>query len=200
MQHFHSIIFQDLKELHWWSIISPSFFIVMLRPTWLHIPGCLILGQWSQHRDYLGREDFSGIAFLWILATSSSYLLLLLGPHRFCLYRAHLCMKWSHGISHFLDEIFNLFHSVVSLYFLRCGLLRAFLSLLAILWNDAFSGLYLSFSPLLFFSLLFTAICKASSESDFAFLPFFFFGMILIPVPVQCHEPPSIVHQALCQI
>ena len=28
-----------------------------LRPTWLHIPGCLALGEWSHHRDYLGHED-----------------------------------------------------------------------------------------------------------------------------------------------
>ena len=28
-----------------------------LRPTWLHIPGCLPLGEWSHHRDSLGRED-----------------------------------------------------------------------------------------------------------------------------------------------
>ena len=28
-----------------------------LRPTWLHIPGCLALGEWSHHHDYLGRED-----------------------------------------------------------------------------------------------------------------------------------------------
>ena len=25
-----------------------------LRPTWLHIPGCLALGEWSHHHDYLG--------------------------------------------------------------------------------------------------------------------------------------------------
>ena len=55
-----------------------------------------------------------------------------------------------------------------------------------------------SFSPLLFTSLLFTAICKASSGSHFAFLHFFFLGMVLIPV--QCHEPLSIVHQGLYQI
>ena len=49
------------------------------------------------------------------------------------------------------------------------------ISLLAILWK------YLSFSPLLFTSLLFTGICKASSDSHFAFLHFFFLGMVLIP-------------------
>ena len=40
----------------------------------------------------------------------------------------------------------------------------------------------LSFSPLLFASLLFTAICKASLDSHFAFLHFFSMGMVLIPV------------------
>ena len=30
------------------------FVVMLLRPTWLHIPGCLALGQWSHHRDYLG--------------------------------------------------------------------------------------------------------------------------------------------------
>ena len=38
------------------------------------------------------------------------------------------------------------------------------------------------FSPLLFTSLLFTAICKASPDSHFAFLHFFSMGMVLIPV------------------
>src|SRR5574340_797249 len=53
---------------------------------------------------------------------------------------------------------------------LHWSLRKAFLSLLAILWNSAFRCLYLSFSPLLFSSLLFTAISKASSDSHFAFL------------------------------
>ena len=57
---------------------------------------------------------------------------------------------------------------------------------------------YFSFSPLLFTSLLFIAICKASPDSQFAFLHFFFLGMALLLSPVQCHKPPSIVHQALC--
>ena len=59
---------------------------------------------------------------------------------------------------------------------------KAFLSLLVILWNSAFKWVYLSFSPLISASLLFTAICKASLDSHFAFLHFFFLGMVLIPV------------------
>ena len=57
---------------------------------------------------------------------------------------------------------------------------KAFLSLLAILWNSSFRWVYLSFSPLPFASLLFSAICKASSDKHFAFLHFFSLGMVLI--------------------
>ena len=57
---------------------------------------------------------------------------------------------------------------------------KAFLSLLAILWNSAFRWVYLSFSPMPLASLPFTAICKASSDNHFAFLHFFFMGMMLI--------------------
>ena len=65
---------------------------------------------------------------------------------------------------------------------LHWSLRKAFLSLLAFLWNFAFKWVYLSFSPLLFTSLLFTVICKASSDSHYAFLHFFFLGMVLTPV------------------
>ena len=64
---------------------------------------------------------------------------------------------------------------------LHWSLRKALLSLLAILWNSAFRCLYLSFSPILFTFLL-TAICKPSSGSHFAWLHFFFLGMVLIPV------------------
>ena len=80
---------------------------------------------------------------------------------------------------------------------LQWSLRKAFLSLLAILWNPAFKWVYLSFSPLPFASLLFTAICKASSDSHFAFLHFYFLGWSWSLSPVQCHEPLSIVLQAL---
>ena len=72
-----------------------------------------------------------------------------------------------------------LFFSSISLHW---SLRKAFLSLLAILWKFAFKWVYLCFSPLIFASLLFQAICKASSDSHFAFLHFLFLGMVLIPV------------------
>jgi len=45
---------------------------------------------------------------------------------------------------------------------LHCSLKKAFVSLLAILWNSAFRWVYLSFSPLPFTSHLFSAICKTT--------------------------------------
>ena len=98
----------------------------------------------------------------------------------------------------FIEHIFALNIPLISLIFLKLYLVfpilllssislhwslwKAFLSLLAILWNSTFRWVYLSFSPLLIASLLFTAICKASSDSHFTFLHFFFLGIILIPV------------------
>ena len=60
----------------------------------------------------------------------------------------------------------------------------------AILWNSAFRCFYLSFSPLLFTSLLFTAIWKASPNSYFAFLHVFSFGM------VSCTMSQTSVHSS----
>jgi len=74
-------------------------------------------------------------------------------------------MKCSLDSSNFLEEIFSLSHSIVFLYFFALFIEEAFLSLLAILWNSACSWVYLSLSPLLFTSLLSSAICKVSSNS-----------------------------------
>ena len=83
---------------------------------------------------------------------------------------------------------------------LHWSLRKAFLSLLDILWNSAFRWVYLSFSPLLLAFLLFSAICKSFSDNHFAFLHFFFLGMVLITASYTTggHKPPSIVPQALC--
>ena len=59
-----------------------------------------------------------------------------------------LCMKCSLGISNFLEEISSLSHSIVFLYFFHWSLWKSFSFFLAILWNSAFKGVYLSFSLL----------------------------------------------------
>ena len=95
----------------------------------------------------------------------------------------------------FIELIFAWNVPLVSLIFLKRSLLfpillfssislhwslrKAFLSPLAVLWNSAFKWEYLSFSPLPFASLLFTAICKASSDNHSAFLYFFSLEMVL---------------------
>ena len=84
-----------------------------------------------------------------------------------------------------------LLFSSISLHWL---LRKAFLSLLVILWNSAFKWVHLLFSPLPLASLLFSAICKASSHNHFAFLHFFFLGMILIPA--SCTMSQTSVHHS----
>jgi len=78
------------------------------------------------------------------------------------------------------------------------SLRKAFLSLLAILRNSAFNG-YI-FPSLLcfllpFFSQLFV---RPPQTAILLFCISFSWGWSWFLSPVQCHEPPSIVHQALC--
>ena len=115
----------------------------------------------------------------------------------FCVYSCHLFLTSSASVMSiqflsFIEHIFAWNSPLVSLIFLKRSLVfpillfssislhwslrKAFLSLLAILWNSAFKWIYLSFSPLLFASLLLTDTCKSSSDSHFAFLHFFFLG------------------------
>ena len=96
----------------------------------------------------------------------------------------------------FIEPIFAWNIPMVSLIFLKWSLVfpillfssislhwslwKAFLSLLAFLWNFAFRCFYLSFPPLLFASLLFVAICKASQTAILLF-SFLFHGDVLDP-------------------
>ena len=106
----------------------------------------------------------------------------------FCSYKVHTisviywAQKYSLGVSNFLEEIISIFHSILFLYFFVLIPEEDFLSLLAILWNSVFKWVYLSFYPLPLASLLFSGICKASSDNHFAFWHFFFLWMVLILV------------------
>jgi len=128
--------------------------------TWLHIPGCLALGEWSHHRDYLGHEDL----FLYSSSVYSCHLFLISSAS----VRSILFLS-------FIMPIFTWNVPLVSLIFLKKSLvfpillfpsislhwsLRKALSLLAIPWNSAFKWVYLSFSPLPLASFLFSAICN----------------------------------------
>ena len=89
-------------------------------------------------------------------------------------------MKCSTEISNFLKEISSLSHSIVFLYFFLLITEEGFLispccSLELCIQMDLSFLLSFAFS---FSSFL--AICKTSSENHFAFLHFFFLGMVLI--------------------
>ena len=101
-------------------------------------------------------------------------------------------MKCPLGIYNFIEEISSLSHSIVFLYFF--ALITKEVFLISIVWNFAFKWVYLFFSPLLFASILFKAICKTSSDSHFAFSHFFFLGMVLIPV--SCTMSRTSVHSS----
>ena len=103
-------------------------------------------------------------------------------------------MKYSLGISNFLEVLSSLFQSIVFLYFFALITEEVFLSLLAILWNSALKGVYLFLSLLPFTSLLFSAICKASSDKHFAFFHFFFLGMVLITA--SCTKSQTSIHSS----
>ena len=89
-----------------------------LRPTWLHIPEPrLTLGEWSHHHDYLGCEDLFCTVLLCILAISSSYILLLLGPYHFCPLLSPALHEMFPWYLYCLEEISCISHPVVFLYF-----------------------------------------------------------------------------------
>jgi len=82
----------------------------------------------------------------------------------------------------FFKEISSFCHSLVFLYFFALITEGGFLISSCYSLELTFRWVYFSFSPLLFAFLLFTAICKPSSDSHFAFLHFFFLGMVLFPL------------------
>ena len=110
----------------------------------------------------------------------------------------------------FIEPIFAWNIPLVSLIFLKRSLvfpillfssipwhwsLRRLSSLSLLLFGTLHSNGYMfHFSPLLFTSLLFTAICMAFLDSHFAFLHFFSMGMVLIPV--SCTMSQTSVHSS----
>ena len=89
-----------------------------------------------------------------------------------------------------------LLFSSVSLHW---SLRKAFLSLLAILWNSAFRWVYLSFSPLPFAFLSYLWGLLRQPFLPFC-ISFFSWGYSWSLPPVQCHKPLSIVLQALSDL
>src|SRR5574337_1272183 len=112
------------------------------------------------------------------------------------LYRAHLCMKYSLGISNFLEEIFSLSHSIVFLYFFALITEEDFLL------SPCYSlelciqmGIFFLFSFAFHFSFFSQLFVRPPQTAILLFCISFPWGWSLSPV--QCHEPYSIVRQAL---
>ena len=163
------------------GIPSPplALFVMMLPKDNLtshsRMSGCLALGQWSHHHGYLGHWDI-----LFIVLLCSCHLLVSSASFQ------------SIPFLSFILAIFAWNIPLVSLIFLKISLVlpillfssiclhrplrKAFLSLLAVLWDSAFRWVYLSSSALPLASLLLSAICKASLDNHFPFLHFFFLG------------------------
>ena len=104
-------------------------------------------------------------------------------------------MKYSIGISNFLEEISSLSYSIVFLYlFIYTDHWKA-LSLLAILHLNEYVFLFLLWLLLFFFSQLFV------TPPQTPILPFFIsfsWGWSWSLPPIQCHRLPFIVLQAHC--
>ena len=100
----------------------------------------------------------------------------------------------------FLEEISSLSHSVVFLYFLALiteeGFLISTCYTLELCIQMFIFPFLLCFS-LLFFSQLFV---RAPQRAILLFYISFPWGWSWSLSPVQCHKPPSMVHQALYQI
>jgi len=127
--------------------------------------------------------------FLYSSSVYSCHLLLIFSASvrslLFLFNHAHPCRKYSLDISNYLEEIernweknflkdSSLFHSTVSLCF-RCSLKKAFLSLLAILWNSAFSWVYFSLSLLFHFSPFLSCV-ESLLRQPLCLLAFLFLG------------------------
>ena len=110
---------------------------------------------------------FFGTVLLCILATSE-YLLLLLGPYHFCPLLCSSCMKYSLGISNFLEEISSLPHFIVFRYFFALITEEGFLI------SPCYLELCIQMDVPLLYPLhlvsLFSSIYKASSDN--LILPF----------------------------
>ena len=132
------------------------------------------------------------IVVIWVIKTSfvqffCVFLLPLLNIFYFCwvhiisvLYCAFVypCVKCSLGISTFLEVLSSLSHSIVILCFFALFTSEGFL-ISPCYSSELHSNGYI-FPFLLCLSFLFFSVCKASSGNCFAFLPFFFLGMVLI--------------------
>ena len=98
------------------SLPLALFVMMFLRPTWLNTPRCLALGEWSHYHGYLGHKYLFLYCFFCVFLPPSLNIFCFC-PYHFCPLLCPSCMKYSLGISDFLEGISSLSHSIVFLYF-----------------------------------------------------------------------------------
>ena len=164
-------------------------------PTWLHTPRSG--SRWVITQSWLSsllRSFFVYSCCLFLISSASVRSIPFLS-----FYQPHLCMKCSLGISNFLEEISSLFHSAIFLYFFALITEEGFLTSSCYSLELCIQMFYI-FPLLLCFSLLFFSqlFVRPPQATILLFCISFPWGWSWSLSPVQCHEPPSIVHQALC--
>ena len=199
-QHFHSIIFQDLKELHRNSITSTTLFLVMLSKAhwashsrmsgsrWVITPSWL---SWSLRSFLYTSSVYSGHLSIFFLCYVHTISLSFIGPiYAWKVPSVSLIFsKWSH-----------LSHSIAFVYFFALftdeGLL---ISPCYALEFCIQMGVFFLFSFAFSFSS-FLSYFLGLFRQPFCLFAFLFWGGWPCSLsPVQCHEPsPFIAHQALC--
>ena len=112
------------------------------------------------------------------------------------LYCAQAHRKCSLDVSHFLEEISSLSHSISFFYFCAFVYLRR-LSYCSSLFSGTMHSVRYIFPFLLCLSLLSSGICKPFRLS-FCPLAFLFLWDGFDPCSVQCYEPLSVDLQAFC--
>ena len=160
------------------GIPSPplALFVVMLSKAHLTSHSRMSGSRWVITPSWLSG---SWSSFLYSYSVYSCHLLLICSASVssipfFSFIEPIFAWNCSLGISNFLKEISSLSHSVVFLYFFALIAEEGFLISSWYSLELCIQMLYLSFSPLLFTSLCFTAICKVSPDSHFAFFAFLF--------------------------
>ena len=103
-------------------------------------------------------------------------------------------MKYSLGISNFLEEITCLSHSIVFLFLFALITEEGFLISPCYSLEFSIQMSVSFFSPLPLVSLFFSAIHNASSDNHFVFLHFFLLGIILITT--SCRVLQTSVHSS----
>ena len=138
-------------------------------PIWLHNPRVLALGKWLHYRGYLGHEYL----FCIVLVYSCHLFLISSASVKSIPFLSFIKLIFAWNVPlvslNFPEEISSLSHSVVFLYFFALITGEGFLISSCYSLELCIQMLISFFSPLLFISLLFTVICKASSDNYFAF-------------------------------